>query len=63
MCELMLTPSNVLVLDEPTHHLDVLAKEALQEALARYEGTIVLVSHEPSFYARWVTGIWAMDQW
>ncbi len=42
--------SNVLILDEPTNHLDVNAKEALKEALNEYNGTIILVSHEPEFY-------------
>lgn len=49
LCELMLTESNVLILDEPTNHLDIHAKEALQEALKQYKGTVLLVSHEPSF--------------
>ena len=43
------TPSNVLILDEPTNHLDVKAKEALKEALIKYEGAIILVSHEQEF--------------
>ena len=43
------TPSNVLILDEPTNHLDVRAKEALKQALIRYEGAIILVSHEKDF--------------
>ena len=43
------TPSNVLILDEPTNHLDVRAKEALKQALKRYEGAIILVSHEQDF--------------
>ncbi len=42
--------SNVLILDEPTNHLDVSAKEALINALNEYQGTIILVSHEPEFY-------------
>ncbi len=43
------TPSNLLILDEPTNHLDVRAKEALKEALIKYEGAIILVSHEKDF--------------
>lgn len=49
LCALMQKPSNLLILDEPTNHLDVTAKEALQEALTKYEGAILLVSHEPTF--------------
>ncbi|MCR8997250.1 ABC-F family ATP-binding cassette domain-containing protein [Brevibacillus halotolerans] len=63
LCELMLTNSNVLVLDEPTNHLDTGAKEAFKEALKQYEGTILLVSHEPAFYEDWVTQIWRVQNW
>lgn len=47
---LSLKPTNFLILDEPTNHLDVHAKDSLKEALQKFEGTIVLVSHEPDFY-------------
>lgn len=60
LCELMLTDSNVLVLDEPTNHLDTRAKEALIEALRSYTGSVLLVSHEPDFYADWVTQVWSL---
>lgn len=43
------TPSNVLILDEPTNHLDVLAKEKLKNAIAEYEGAVILVCHEEEF--------------
>ncbi|MBY0600022.1 ABC-F family ATP-binding cassette domain-containing protein [Bacillus bingmayongensis] len=62
LCELMLMQSNVLILDEPTNHLDVYAKEALKETLAQYKGTILLVSHEPSFYDSWVTRVWNLEE-
>lgn len=42
---------NVLIADEPTNHLDEQAKAALKDAFIRYEGTLLLVSHEPAFYS------------
>ncbi len=54
---------NWLVLDEPTNHLDVDAKDELKRALKEYPGTILLVSHEPSFYEDFVTDIWNVEDW
>ena len=42
--------SNVLILDEPTNHLDVLSKAELYEALDKFSGSIILVTHEDDFY-------------
>ena len=42
--------NNFLLIDEPTNHLDNLAKEALKEALIAFKGSLILVSHDPSFY-------------
>ena len=49
LARLLLKPLNFLMLDEPTTHLDIHCREALQEALASYPGTIVMVSHDIEF--------------
>lgn len=53
LCLLLLQPVNCLLLDEPTNHLDALTKQALQEALRAFAGSVLLVSHEPDFYQGW----------
>lgn len=50
LCILMLTKCNTLILDEPTNHLDVDSKSVLKEELLKWEGTLILVSHESAFY-------------
>ncbi|MGN0681936.1 MAG: ABC-F family ATP-binding cassette domain-containing protein [Candidatus Fimisoma sp.] len=54
---------NWLLLDEPTNHLDVDAKAELKRALKEYPGTVLVVSHEPSFYEDWVTGVLNVEDW
>ena len=62
LCRLTLQPANLLILDEPTNHLDDLAKEALKEALEKYEGTVILVSHEEKFYQDFADKIISLEQ-
>jgi ATP-binding cassette, subfamily F, member 3 len=54
---LLLHPSNFLLLDEPTNHLDMRAKDVLLEALAKYTGTVVFVSHDRYFIDRLATRV------
>jgi len=59
-------PSNVLVLDEPTNDLDLETLDVLQEMLASYPGTVLLVSHDRDFLDRTVTSVVAFEgdgQW
>ncbi|HVZ09988.1 ABC-F family ATP-binding cassette domain-containing protein [Rhodopila sp.] len=55
------TPSNLLVLDEPTNDLDLETLELLQERLSDYAGTVLLVSHDRDFLDRVVTSVIATD--
>jgi ATP-binding cassette subfamily F protein 3 len=57
LARLLLTPSNLLLLDEPTHHLDLAGKEVLEDALAQYPGAVVVVTHDRSLMARVATRV------
>jgi ATPase subunit of ABC transporter with duplicated ATPase domains len=63
LCQLMQKEANWLILDEPTNHLDVEAKDELQRALKAFKGSILIVSHDPSFYEGWISEVWNVEDW
>ena len=56
---LMMKKDNVLILDEPTNHLDLESIAALSEGLQRYEGTVIIVTHDQELLNEVATRIWA----
>ncbi len=61
IARMLLQPSNLLLLDEPTHHLDIAGKEVLEEGLTQYPGAVVVVTHDRSLMARVATRVLAVD--
>jgi ATPase subunit of ABC transporter with duplicated ATPase domains len=57
-CKLILTQPNILIFDEPTNHLDLEAINALNIALQRYEGTVLLVTHDHDLIDEVATRLW-----
>jgi ATP-binding cassette subfamily F protein 3 len=57
IARILLEPSNLMLLDEPTHHLDLAGKEVLEEALVQYPGAVVVVTHDRSLMARVATRV------
>lgn len=61
LAKLGLTNANLLLLDEPTNHLDIPSQETLQEVLADYQGTILLVSHDRYLIDALATQVWEIN--
>ena len=57
---MMLSRANFLLLDEPTNHLDIESVEALEDALAEYEGTVLLVSHDRALLDALASRVWIL---
>lgn len=49
LCKLLLQPFNVLIMDEPTNHLDIQSKEIIKLALQKFDGTLIVISHDREF--------------
>ncbi len=57
LCKMFQTKPNLLILDEPTNHMDMVGKEALEQMLQGFEGTVLFVSHDRYFVKQVATGI------
>lgn len=62
LCKMLQTRPNLLILDEPTNHMDIVGKEALEQMLREYAGTVLFVSHDRYFISRIATGILEFSQ-
>ncbi|MEN9722904.1 MAG: hypothetical protein RJB38_890 [Pseudomonadota bacterium] len=62
LATLLAKPHNLLILDEPTNHLDIRSREMLLEALGRFDGTVMLVSHDRHFLKRLATRVFELDR-
>ena len=62
LARLLVTQPNLLVLDEPTTHLDIASREALEQVLLGYEGTMLFVSHDRQFVSLLAQALWIVDQ-
>ncbi len=62
LCKVFFTKPNLLILDEPTNHMDMVGKEALEQMLIHFPGTVLFVSHDRYFVNRIATGVLEFDK-
>ena len=61
LCLLMQNNINLLILDEPTNHLDIESREWIEQAIEKFDGTLVFISHDRYFLGKFAETIWAME--
>ena len=61
LCLIMMSRANLLILDEPTNHLDLASREWIEEAVARFEGALLFVSHDRYFVRRFANRVWEIS--
>ncbi|MDZ7543418.1 ATP-binding cassette domain-containing protein, partial [Clostridium perfringens] len=62
LLKLMLSRSNLLLLDEPTNDLDIMSREALEDALLSYDGTLMVISHDRYFLNKVISRILELNE-
>ena len=62
LARLLVTEPNILIMDEPTTHLDIPSREALEQVLLAYHGTLLFVSHDRKFASLLAQELWVLDQ-